>query len=193
MTQMISSNNSQVDSTTIENTVDNQTAKVELQVGHIVKGVVYKVDVNLIHVLIGTKVCCLPISEISWSNKRSQLKEKDEIEDVVVKIDDDGLVMLSVKRLQEDPWKNVQEKLSVGMKVKGNIQRVLQMGLAIDLGDSITALLHRKTIGFAKDTNFFDYILLGNTLEVEISKIDNESRKIYLKCDSFLEQYPKRN
>lgn len=190
---MNSSNNKQADLSTIENVVVNQSANIELRVGHIVKGVVYKVDDNLIRVLIGTKVCCLPISEISWSSKKNQLKEKDEIEAVVVKIDDDGLVMLSVKRLQEDPWKKAQEKLSVGMRVKGKIQRVLQMGLAIDLGDSITALLHRKTIGLAKDTNFFDYILLGNVLEVEISEIDNDSRKIFLKCDSFLEQYPKRN
>ena len=190
---MNSTNNNQADLSTIENAVDNQTTNIELQVGHIVKGVVYKVDNNLIRVFIGSKVCCLPLSEISWSNKTNLLKEKDELEAVVVKIEQDGLVMLSVKRLQEDPWKKVREKYYVGMKVKGKIQRVLQMGLAIDLGDSITALLHRKTIGFAKDTNFFDYILLGNVLEVEISEIDNESRKIYLKCDSFLEQYPKCN
>ena len=190
---MNSTNNSQADLSSIDNTVDNQTTNIELQVGHIVKGVVCQIDNRLIHVRIGSKVCCLPMSEISWSNKTNLLKEKDEIEAVVVKIEQDGLVMLSIKRLQEDPWKKVREKYCAGMKVKGKIQRVLQMGLAIDLGDSITALLHRKTIGFAKDTNFFDYILLGNVLEVEISEIDNESRKIFLKCDSFLEQYPKRN
>lgn len=166
---------------------------VELQVGHIVKGVVNSCHKNFIIVLLGTKVCYLPVSEVSWNHKKTQLKEKDEIEAVVVKIQDDGSVMLSIKRLQDDPWKNVQEKLYVGQKVKGAIQHVSQFGLAIDIGNSITALLHKKTIGFEKDTNFFDYILLGNMLEVEIAEIDMVSRKVYLKCDNFLEQYPKRN
>ena len=90
--------------------------------------------------------------------------------------------MLSIKRLLEDPWKNVHEKLRVGQKIDGIIQHVLQFGLAIDIGNSITALLHKKTIGFDKDINFFDYILLGNKLEVEIMEIDAEARKVYLKC-----------
>ena len=166
---------------------------VELQVGHIVKGVVKSCHKNFIIVLLGTKVCYLPVSEVSWNHKKTQLKEKDDIEAVVVKIQENGSVMLSIKRLQDDPWKNVQDKLHVGMKVKGSIQRVLEFGLSIDIGNSITALLHKKTIGFEKDTNFFDYILLGNMLEVEIAEIDMVSRKVYLKCDNFLEQYPKRN
>ena len=166
---------------------------VELQVGHIVKGIVDGGDKKMIRVLLGSKVCFLPVSEVSWNHKKTQLKEKDDIEAVVVKIQDDGNVMLSIKRLQDDPWKNVHEKLRVGQKIDGIIQHVLQFGLAIDIGNSITALLHKKTIGFDKDINFFDYILLGNKLEVEIMEIDAEARKVYLKCDNFLEQYPKRN
>lgn len=190
---MNSTNNNQADLSTIENTVDNQTTNIELQVGHIVKGVVCQTDNRLIRVLIGSKVCFLPVSEVSWTSNKCQIKEKDEIKAVVVKIQENGSVMLSIKRLQDDPWKNVQDKLHVGMKVKGSIQRVLEFGLSIDIGNSITALLHKKTIGFEKDTNFFDYILLGNKLEVEIAEIDMVSRKVYLKCDNFLEQYPKRN
>lgn len=165
---------------------------VELQVGHIVKGVVKSCSKKIIIILLGNKECYLPVSEVSWTNKKLLLKEKDEIEAVVVKIQENGSVMLSIKRLQEDPWKSVHEKLHVGQKVDGIIQHVWQSGLAIDIGNSITALLHKNTIGFDKDTNFFDYILLGNKLEVEIAKIDIEVRKVYLKCDNFLEQYPKR-
>jgi len=166
---------------------------VELQVGHIVKGIVKSCHKKFIIVLLDTKECYLPVSEVSWTSKKLLLKEKDEIEAVVVKIQENGSVMLSIKRLQEDPWKNVHEKLRVGQKIDGIIQHVLQFGLAIDIGNSITALLHKKTIGFDKDINFFDYILLGNKLEVEIMEIDAEARKVYLKCDNFLEQYPKRN
>ena len=166
---------------------------VELQVGHIVKGIVDGGEKKLIRVLLGSKVCFLPVSEVSWTSNKCQIKEKDEIEVVVVKIQENGSVMLSIKRLQDDPWKKVQDIFYVGMKVKGSIQRVLEFGLSIDIGNSITALLHKKTIGFEKGTNFFDYILLGNMLEVEITEIDMESRKVYLKCDNFLEQYPKRN
>lgn len=165
----------------------------EIKVGHVVKSIIHSIDENIIRVLIGSRVFCLPVTEVSWTSKKAQLKENDEIEAVVVKIEPDGLVVLSVKRLQEDPWSRVKNQFFVGMKLKGKIQRVLPFGLSIELGDSVSALLHRKTIGFEKGVNFFDYILIGNMLEVEISEIDMESRKIYLKCDSFLEQYPKRN
>lgn len=170
-----------------------QSDGIELQVGHIVKGVVVKVDKNMIRVLLGSKVCYLPLSEISWTYNKSKLKEKDEIEAVVVKVERGEYVMLSIKRLQEDPWKSIQDRFYIGMKIKGKIMFVSQFGLVIDLGDSFTALLHKKTLGFDKDTNLFDYILLGNMLEVEISEIDTEARKVYLKCDNFLEQFPKRN
>jgi small subunit ribosomal protein S1 len=134
----------------------------------------------------------LPTSEVSWTSKKRQLKDKDEIEAVVVKIQENGFVMLSIKRLQEDPWVEVLKRFQVGMKVKGKIQLVKPFGLIVDLGDSTTALLHKTNIGIEKEINWFEHILIGNILEVEIMEIDNTSRKISLKCDSFFEQYPKR-
>ena len=164
----------------------------ELKVGHVVKGIIKGIGKNMIRVHLGSKVCYLPTSEVSWTSKNISLKDKDEIEAVVVKIQEDGFVMLSVKRLQEDPWKEVLNRYQVGMKVKGKIQLVKSFGLIIDLGNSITALLHKNNVGVDKDINWFDYILIGNILEVEITEIDINSRKIGLKCDSFFEQYPKR-
>ena len=166
---------------------------VELEVGHIVKGIVESVDKKMIRVLLGSKVCFLPLSEVSWTNRKSKIQEKDEIEAVVVRIQDDSNVLLSIKRMQEDPWKKIHEKFHVGMNIQGKIQHVQKYGLIIDLGDSITTLLHYKTVGLEKNVNWFDYILIGNDLEVEISEIDLESRKMYVKCDTFLDQYPKRN
>lgn len=174
-------------------TQENQFDSVELRVGHIVKGIVTNRQKDMYFIQLDKKTCYLPVSEVSWTSGKSPLKLKDEIEAVVVKILDDGNVMLSVKRLQEDPWKIVLNRLYVGMKTKGKILRVMPFGLVIDLGDSITALLHKKTIGFEKDANFFDYILLGNELEVEISEINIEAKKVYLKCDTFIQQYPKHN
>ena len=166
---------------------------VELEVGHIVKGIVESVDKKMIRVLLGSKVCFLPLSEVSWTNRKSKIQEKDEIEAVVVRIQDDSNVLLSIKRMHEDPWKKIQEKFYVGMNIQGKIQHVQKYGLIVDLGDSITTLLHYKTVGLEKNVNWFDYILIGDDLEVEISEIDLESRKMYVKCDTFLDQYPKRN
>ena len=164
----------------------------ELKVGHVVKGIINGIDKNVFRVQLGSIVCYLPTSEVSWTSKKISLKDKDEIEAVVVKIQEDGLVVLSVKRLQEDPWEEVLKKFQVGMKVKGKIQLVKPFGLIVDLGDSTTALLHKTNAGIEKEINWFEHILIGNILEVEIMEIDNTSRKISLKCDSFFEQYPKR-
>lgn len=173
-------------------TVINTEILEELKVGHVVKGIIKGIGKNMIRVHLGSKVCYLPTSEVSWTNKKNSLKDKDEIEAVVIKIQEDGFVMLSVKRLQEDPWKEVLKRFQVGMKVKGKIQLAQPFGLIVDLGNSITALLHKNNVGVDKDINWFDYILIGNILEVEITEIDTNSRKIGLKCDSFFEQYPKR-
>jgi ribosomal protein S1 len=177
----------------INNNKLNPDDMVELKVGHIIKGIVEGVDKKLIRVLLGSKMCYLPVSEISWTGKKSRINEKDEIEAVVVKIQEDANVLLSIKRMLDDPWEKVQERFHVGMKVQGKIQLAQQYGLIIDLGDSITTLLHYKTVGLEKDVNWFDYILIGNVLEVEIYEIDLKSRKVYVKCDNFLNQYPKRN
>ena len=95
----------------------------ELKVGHVVKGIIKGIGKNMIRVHLGSKVCYLPTSEVSWTSKKNPFKDKDEIEAVVVKIQEDGFVMLSVKRLQEDPWE-VLKRFQVGMKVKGKIQLV---------------------------------------------------------------------
>lgn len=179
--------------TQINGNILNPDDMVELKVGHIIKGVVEGIDKNMIRVLLGSKVCYLPVSEVSWTSKKSQIKEKDEIEAVVVRIQEDTNVLLSIKRMQEDPWDKIQERFHVGMKINGKIQHVQKFGLIIELDNSITTLLHYKTVGLVKDVNWFDYILIGNVLEVEISEIDLESRKVYVKCDNFLDQYPKRD
>ena len=43
----------------------------ELKVGHVVKGIIKGIGKNMIRVHLGSKVCYLPTSEVSWTSKKN--------------------------------------------------------------------------------------------------------------------------
>jgi small subunit ribosomal protein S1 len=86
------------------------------------------------------------ISELAWhrvKHPREVLNVGDEIEVFVLRLDLEGRrIGLSLKRLQPNPWSQVDEIYYVGQTVEGTISRVTQFGAFVSLDPGIEALLH---------------------------------------------------
>lgn len=154
----------------------------ELQVGHIVRGYVVSNLRNVSFVKVGSVSCILPRSEVSYEKKPKAPEVGKQIDAAVVRISDSQGVMLSVKRLTRDPWLNVNTKYHVGENLKCRVKSIVSFGAFIDLELGITALLHRSNMGIDKSTKVKDYISIDDELEVEITMIDVDNKRISLKC-----------
>lgn len=122
------------------------------------------------------------ISDMSWKKIKhpAELFQKgQEIEAEVVSIDKEKeRLSLSTKKLQEDPWHDVEKKYHAGMSINGRITNIANFGAFVELEDGVEGLIHvsELTRGKKKGVN----ISIGDTVEVEVLNVDPEEKKIGL-------------
>ena len=123
--------------------VDNVLSTLEE--GQIVSGNVVRitdfgafVDINGIDGL-------LPISEISWQRIKHPsdvLTLGDTIEVKIIKIDNElKRISLSLKRMGENPWQQIEGQFEEGQTVKGTVNKVTTFGAFINIFPGVEALL----------------------------------------------------
>lgn len=158
----------------------DELTQPELQVGDIVKGVVSRNFKDFSFVKVGYISCILPLSEISFDKKPKVLKVGTEIEAVVVKLSEENGVMLSIKRLNHDPWGNIDEKFKVGQRINVLIKNVTDYGAFVELEPNLTGLVHRKELSWQRKFEMSDVIAVGQSVNAEIISINKERKRIEL-------------
>lgn len=152
----------------------------ELQVGHIVKGVVACNYKDFSFVRIGPVSCILPKSEISYDKKPQSLKVGKEIEAVVIKVSEEQGVMLSIKRAKNDPWEYLDEIYLVGQRINVSVKNITSYGAFVEFGDGLSGIVHRKELSTRKHFEPNDVVAVGDNREAEIISIDKKNRKVQL-------------
>lgn len=157
-----------------------------LHVGTIVQGKVTYITKLYSIVIVDTIKCVLPTSEMTWSDKlRCNVKMNDEIQAVVVKIEN-GQVMLSIKRLENNPWDNLQLRYKIGDQLKVSVVNITDIGAFVELEPGLRGLIHKKQLSFGLVNDPNDFVSLGQTLDAEIIELDNNKRRISLSILPFL-------
>jgi len=114
------------------------------------------------------------ISELAWQridDPRDVVKVGDKVKAEIIGIED-SRISLSVKKLLEDPWKNVAEKYKVGQIIPGKILKINPFGLFVELDNDIHGLCHiselsRKPVESAKEIAKEGDILKFKILSIE--------------------------
>ena len=124
------------------------------------------------------------ISELAWhrvKHPREVLNVGDQIDVYVLRLDLEGRrIGLSLKRLQPNPWSQVDELYYVGQLVEGTVSRVTQFGAFVSLDPGIEALLHASQIA---DPAPVDPTLLlheGQTIMARIISIEPHRQRLGL-------------
>lgn len=126
------------------------------------------------------------ISEISWTERIHNLGKHynvgDEIDVVVVALDKENRRMsLSIKQLQEDPWKVVADKFHIGDKISGKINNITDFGLFVQLHDGVDGLVHISDISWTEHiVHPADKYKKGDVLEAVILAIDAANKRVSL-------------
>ncbi|MCZ7540071.1 MAG: S1 RNA-binding domain-containing protein [Anaerolineae bacterium] len=124
------------------------------------------------------------ISELAWhrvKHPREVLRVGQEVEVYVLRLDQEGRrIGLSLKRLQPNPWSQVDEMYHVGQVVEGVISRVTQFGAFVSMEPGIEALLHASQIADPAPENPADLLHDGQTIQARIISIEPHRQRLGL-------------
>lgn len=126
------------------------------------------------------------ISEVSWTERINNLNKYftvgQQVEALVVALDKDNRRMsLSIKQLNEDPWKMVAEKFKVGEKIKGKITNITDFGIFVQLLEGVDGLVHISDISWTDHVSHpSERYKKEDTVEAVILAIDADNRKVSL-------------
>lgn len=124
------------------------------------------------------------ISELAWhrvKHPREVLRVGQEVEVYVLRLDQEGRrIGLSLKRLQPNPWSQVDEMYHVGQVIEGVISRVTQFGAFVSMEPGIEALLHASQIADPAPENPADLLHDGQAIQARIISIEPHRQRLGL-------------
>ncbi len=125
----------------------------------------------------------LPISEISWQRIKHPsdvLTLGDTIEVKIIKIDNElKRISLSLKRMGENPWQQIEGQFEEGQIVKGTVNKVTTFGAFINIFPGVEALLPVSEMS-EENVNPFNMFKVGSEVDVLIKKFTPKEHRIAL-------------
>lgn len=156
-----------------------------LKIGNVYPGTVKAITDFGAFVDLGGVDGLLHITDMSWS-KISHPSEVvalgNKIEVMVLNLDKDASkVSLGLKQRLPDPWSDIENKYSVGLKVKGKIVNIVPYGVFMELERGVEGLIHISELSWTKRVNIpAEMFAIGDIVEAQVISIDKESRRISL-------------
>lgn len=128
------------------------------------------------------------ISEIVWQridHPRDILKVGDRVKAQIIDLNK-SKIYLSMKRLEDDPWKSVKDNFSVGQVIEGEVHKIEPFGLMVKLNENIHGLAHiselsNKQIKDAAELKTMFEV--GNSYKFEIVNIEPAEHRLGLKLE----------
>ena len=124
------------------------------------------------------------LSELSWDHidhPREVLEVGQEVKVKVINVDrEKKRIGLSVRALQNDPWKSRVEKYSVGQLVEGVITRLTKFGAFARLEGDIEGLIHISEIAEHRIEHPKEVLKEGEVKSLRVIRIDPEQHRIGL-------------
>ena len=156
----------------------------KVAVGAQVEGTVSRIVDFGAFVDLGGVDALLHVTELSWDRVKKVadvLTVGDKITAIVKDFDPEkGKISLSLKDPANDPWAIIPQKYPVGSIVQGTVVRFATFGAFVHLEDGIDGLIHISQIANKRVAKAADELTVGDTVNVKVTNIDMENRKISL-------------
>lgn len=156
----------------------------KLAIGQKMKGKISGIVAFGIFVTFGQVEGLVHVSEIEWGHckdTRNYGRVGDEVEVMVIGIED-GKISLSMKRLTENPWENIEKDFPLGKKIKTTINKVTPFGVFVSLNDQINGLIHISEL-YQDEGDSKDPVLefkVGDKIEAYVIAVDQNEHRIAL-------------
>lgn len=155
-----------------------------LEGGQVVTGEVVRIADFGAFIDLGGLDGLLPISEISWervSHPSDVLKVGQVVSTKVLKVDKDkGHISLSLKQMQPDPWKEIEDKFQDGQIVNGKVRKIQSFGAFVQIYPGVDALLPTTEMSEQPNIKPEEIVSVGQEIKAIIKKFAPRDHKISL-------------
>lgn len=129
------------------------------------------------------------VSDMSWIRKinhPSEILQKGmEVEAVILDVDaENQRISLSMKKLTDDPWQNIQSKYKVGEMVEGKVTKLASFGAFVELEGGIDGLIHISELSDERVNRVKDVVNVGQVVQARVKNISTDERRIGLSMKS---------
>ena len=163
----------------------------ELTEGEIRKGRVAGISNFGAFVDLGGADGLIHISELSWEPVKSPdevVTVGAEIDVFVLRVDRENLkIALSLRRLQPEPWDEIETKFSVGQTVTGTVTKLANFGAFARIDRGIEGLIHISELAHQVIKHPRDVVNEGDELQLKIIRIEPERRRLGLSLKQTLD------
>lgn len=122
------------------------------------------------------------ISELAWQridNPKDVINVGDTITAQIIAIEG-GKISLSMRRLQQDPWKDVAVRYKIGDMVKGKVLKLNPFGAFVELDNDIHGLAHISELSWKKIHSPEEVLKSGEEREFKIVSIEPDHHRLGL-------------
>lgn len=174
-----------------------------LEKGLILEGTVKAITEFGVFVDLGGVDGLIHITDLSWGrvNHPSEIVKLDQrIQVVVTDFDEEKKrISLSMKALQPEPWKTIEDKYQVGQKVNGKVVSLTEYGAFVEIEKGIEGLIHISEMSWTEHIKHpSQKVSMGQTVDAMILSLDKENKKLSLGLkqlepdpwEQLIEKYP---
>ncbi|XXF81158.1 S1 RNA-binding domain-containing protein [Myxococcaceae bacterium GXIMD 01537] len=163
--------------------------------GKIVKGKVTGVRDFGAFVDLGGVEGMIPVSELSYqrvAHPSEVVKQGEEVEVEIIRLEaaqpnspdkakQKERITLSLRARQEDPFKQAIADLKEGTRLQGKVVRLQPFGAFVELRPGVDGLVHVSALSERRIAHPRDVVQVGETIWVEVEKIDSAEKRIGLR------------
>lgn len=164
----------------------------EIEVGKKYHGVVKSLTSYGAFVDIGGVDGMVHVSELSWNRIKTPadvVKVGDEIDVYVISFDPEKRkISLGYKTAEMNPWNQFMTKFAVGDVVDAKVVKLMTFGAFAEIIPGVDGLIHISQIADRRIGKPEDALTEGQDVQVKITDIDAENKRISLSIRALLEQ-----
>ena len=163
----------------------------EIEIGKKYTGVVKSLTSYGAFVDIGGVDGMVHVSELSWrriKNPAEVVKVGDVIEVYVIGLDSEKhKISLGYKTAEMNPWNQFTAKYNVGDVAKVKVVKMMTFGAFAEIVPGVDGLIHISQIADRRIAKPEDVLSVGQEVDVKITDIDAENKRISLSIRALLE------
>ncbi|HWL94687.1 MAG TPA: 30S ribosomal protein S1 [Phycisphaerae bacterium] len=157
----------------------------ELEIGQIREGTVKNIADFGAFIDLGGIDGLLHITDMSWDrigHPSEMLRIDDKVKVKVLSFDKEKeKIALGLKQTLANPWDDVEQRYTVGSKVKGEVVNITPYGAFIKLESGIEGLVHISEMSWTRRISHPSEMLnVGDTIEVVVLEINKDKQEISL-------------
>ena len=157
----------------------------ELLVGQVRHGIVKNVTDFGAFIDLGGLDGLLHITDMSWGrvgHPSEIVQIGDELDVKVLDIDwNRERISLGLKQLLPYPWKDIERKYPVGVRIRGKVVSITNYGAFVELEKGVEGLVHISEMSWTRNVKHPSKLVsIGDEIEAVVLKVDRDDEKISL-------------